>query len=146
MTVGWCCVFLDLFICSKKSWSSEGLDNPTSPLGDRWSRAFVKSPSQHPFNPISSNFPWRRGLPLLLPPPRAPKLAGRSHSWSPICDHSAIQVIIVFSSFFQHHFMLILARCWTQLGSKIAQKSIPRRNFSNSETASDGFQDFAIPP
>ena len=51
-----------------------------------------------------------------------------------------------FFIIFQHVFMLTLVQFWTQLGSKIAQKSIPRRIFSNSETASCDFLDFAIPP
>ena len=35
--------------------------------GDRWSRAFVKSSSQHPFNPISSNFPGGGVYPSSFP-------------------------------------------------------------------------------
>ena len=46
--------------------------NPTSPLGYRWFRACVQPPTSN----STSNFlqlSWRSGLPLLPPPPLAPK-------------------------------------------------------------------------
>ena len=82
---------------------------------------------------LSSNFlqlPWGSGLPLLPPPPRAPGSPGKPHSQAPIFDFLPILVVIVFSSFFQHPFLSILAPSWLPKRlpnpSKIDKKSIQK--------------------
>ena len=95
--------------------------NPTS-LWLKWSRAFVKSSSQHPFNPISSNFPGGGFTPPPFLLPRALESPGRSPSSAPRCHLSAIQAIIIFSLFFQHH----VISTFTRFPTKINGKSIPR--------------------
>ena len=96
--------------------------NPTSPLGDRWSRTFVQSlnPSSNQlYFPTSSNFPGGVVYPssFLLPglrnrgadPTRGRQYSTLSPSWS--------------SSFFHHFFNMIFIDFASILAPKMAPKS-----------------------
>ena len=102
----------------------------------------------NPSNSYTQSFVlyWRRGLALLPPPPWGLESRLFSVSWAPRCHLSAIQAIIIFSSFFQHHFMSIFTRIWpptwSKNPSKIYQKSIPRATWKTSNFLHRFFIDF----
>ena len=111
---------LELFrTCSEKVWR---IKNPTSPLGYRWFSVWVSTLFFPSLYNISILWSRRGGLPLLLPPPRAPKPRGLFHSWSSKCNFTTILVIIIFSSFFQHPLTSILVRFWTPTWSQNPSK------------------------
>ena len=103
--------------------------------GDRWSRAFVKSSTQHPFNPISSNSPGG-GVPFLLPRVQNPGVeCGRSlqnpfllPSWS--------------SSFFHHFSNLLLYRFLLHFGSQLGAKIVPKSVKNRSQECSQKLPTF----
>ena len=120
--------------------------------GDRWSRAFVKSSTQHPFNPISSNSPGGGVYPSSFPPPQALEWWFRAQPYPQKSNFFAILVIIIFSWFSN----ILLYRFWLhfgcELGAKIALKSIESRSqewsgkpATFSITRSSNFAGFGTP-
>ena len=118
------------------------IEEITPASGDRWSRTFVKSSSQHQFNPISPNS-LDDGFtppPFLLPWLQHPGIfPTRGHPYALLAPSWP-------SSFFHHFSNTLLYRFWLdfgpQLGAKIPPKSDLEPFFSTFEVASYDFQDF----
>ena len=117
-------------------------NNPTS-LWLKWSRTFVKSSSQHPFNPISSNSPGGGVYPssYLLPWGLDKGFARTRNHLYPIFSPSWP------SSFFHHFSNPLLYRFWlhfgAQLGAKFPPKSIKNPSQEWSGTIPTFFTSFS---